>query len=119
MSGAGFPRLMNKMTIYDPAMCCSTGVCGPAVDPALVQFAGFLAQMKERGVRVERYNLAQQPMAFARSAEVRDLLQKEGPEVLPLIFIDEVLAMKGRYPEHEERAAWIRDFNRPAEEASS
>ena len=23
---------MKKMVIYDPAMCCSTGVCGPSVD---------------------------------------------------------------------------------------
>lgn len=99
---------MKQITIYDPAMCCSTGVCGPDVDPILPEFAGFLAQLKERGVEVKRYNLAQEPMAFARNVAVREILQNEGPEVLPLIFIDGDLVLKGQYPNHEERAEWIR-----------
>ena len=26
---------MKTVTVYDPALCCSTGVCGVEVDPAL------------------------------------------------------------------------------------
>jgi hypothetical protein len=29
---------MAKMQVFDPAMCCSTGVCGPSVDPTLRAF---------------------------------------------------------------------------------
>ncbi|MDH3390414.1 MAG: arsenic metallochaperone ArsD family protein, partial [Desulfobulbaceae bacterium] len=33
---------MSGIEIYDPPMCCPTGVCGPNVDPELVQFAADL-----------------------------------------------------------------------------
>ncbi|MEX2382606.1 MAG: arsenite efflux transporter metallochaperone ArsD [Opitutales bacterium] len=99
---------MKTILIYDPAMCCSTGVCGPEVDPLLPRFAGMLAQLEGQGVKVERYNLAQQPLAFAQNPTVRALLEKEGPEVLPLIFVDGEIEMKGRYPETEERSAFMK-----------
>lgn len=88
-------------------MCCSSGVCGPDVDPILPRIAGFLAQLQSCGVCVERYNLAQQPIAFAQNRDVRAILEKEGPEALPLIYIDGMLEFKGRYPETQERDALI------------
>ena len=98
---------MKLIQIYDPAMCCSTGVCGPAVDPALPRFAGLLAQLGGAGVKVERYNLAQQPVAFVQNPTVKALLDKEGTDALPAIFIDGELASKGVYPDLEQRAAWM------------
>ena len=99
---------MKKILIYDPPMCCSSGVCGPDVDPLLPRFAGVLARLEGKGVEVERYNLAQQPLAFAQNQEVRAILENEGPEALPLIYIDGVLEMKGHYPETEERGALVK-----------
>jgi hypothetical protein len=61
---------MKKLEIYDPAMCCSTGVCGVEVDPVLVQFAADLSWVGEQGVSVTRYNLGQEPQAFAVNAAV-------------------------------------------------
>ena len=49
---------MSKLQVFDPAMCCSTGVCGPSVDPALAHFASDLEALKSAGVVVERFNLA-------------------------------------------------------------
>ncbi len=98
---------MKTITVYDPAMCCSSGVCGPDIDPLLPRFAGMLAQLEGHGIKVERYNLAQEPIAFAQNPEVRAVLEKEGPEALPLIYIDGVLELKGRYPETGERAAFV------------
>lgn len=89
-------------------MCCSTGVCGPAVDPILPQFAGFLHQLKAHGVRVERYNLAQQPLAFVQNAKVKAFLDAQGAERLPLIFIDGEVVLEGAYPDHDTRVAWSR-----------
>ena len=54
--------------VFDPAMCCSTGVCGPSVDPELARFAADLDWLKKQGVTVERFNLSQQPAAFADDA---------------------------------------------------
>jgi hypothetical protein len=98
---------MKSIQVYDPAMCCSTGVCGPDIDPILPQVAGFLYQLKEHGVTVERYNLSQQPLAFVQNRQVNALLQSEGVEVLPLFFIDGELALKGCYPDHEKRKEWL------------
>ncbi len=33
---------MTTIEVFDPAMCCSTGVCGPQVDPDLARFAADL-----------------------------------------------------------------------------
>ena len=60
---------MTKLAVYDPPMCCSTGVCGPAVDPVLPRVAADLDWLKRQGVQVERYNLAQQPQAFASNPD--------------------------------------------------
>jgi len=98
---------MKTLQVYDPAMCCSSGVCGPDIDPILPQVAGFLHQLKEHGVVVERYNLSQQPLAFVQNPKVKLLLQTEGVEALPLFFIDGELALKGSYPDHDKRKEWM------------
>jgi hypothetical protein len=98
---------MKSIQVYDPAMCCSSGVCGPDIDPILPQVAAFLHQLKEHGVSVERFNLSQQPMAFVQNPEVKSLLQSEGTEVLPLFFIDGHIALKGAYPDHDKRKEWL------------
>lgn len=90
--------------VFDPAMCCSTGVCGPSVDPVLVRFAADVEWLKSKGVTVERFNLSQQPQAFVSSPAVRSLLEKEGTECLPVILIDEQVAFEGGYPTRAEMA---------------
>ena len=55
---------MKTIQVYDPPMCCSTGLCGTEIDPALVRFAALLTQLSQKGIQVERYNLSQQPMAL-------------------------------------------------------
>jgi hypothetical protein len=110
---------MKTIQVYDPPMCCSTGICGPDIDPDLVNFAAMLSQLANAGVKVERYNLGQQPMAFAQNPAVKDALQKEGAEVLPLVYLDGEVYMKGRYPNHDERPALFRAAMGVKEEAAS
>ncbi len=87
-------------------MCCATGVCGPGVDPELVQFATLLRELGARGVTVERYNLGQQPLAFVENPAVKAALDSRGMETLPLTFVDGAECLAGRYPTKDERAAW-------------
>ena len=98
---------MKSISVYDPPMCCSTGVCGPTVDPVLPRFAGLLAELGRAGVRVERFNLAQQPLPFVQNAEVKALLERGGAEALPAIFVDGRLALHGSYPDAATAAAWV------------
>jgi hypothetical protein len=95
---------MKRVEVFDPPMCCSTGVCGPTVDPALVRFAADLHWLANQRVAVERYNLAQQPQAFAANADVRAALTEDGNACLPLIVVDGIIASKGTYPARNELA---------------
>jgi AhpD family alkylhydroperoxidase len=95
-----------KVTVFDPAMCCSTGICGPSVDPQLVRFAADLDWLKSRGALVERFNLSQQPAAFAGDAEVKGALEAKGEAGLPLIKMDGVVKSVGGYPSREQLATW-------------
>jgi hypothetical protein len=94
--------MMKKIEVFDPALCCSTGVCGTEVDQVLVDFSADVDWLKHAGGQIERYNLAQQPMAFADIAVVRGFLECSGAEGLPLILLDGEIAMAGRYPTRKE-----------------
>ena len=93
---------MKRLEVFDPPMCCSTGVCGPKVDPALVRFAADLHWLANQRIAVERYNLAQQPQAFAANALVKGALKEHGNDCLPLILVDGSIISEGRYPSREE-----------------
>lgn len=93
-----------KIEIYDPAMCCSTGVCGPSVDPELVRIQDALRQIQKQApsVEVARYGLSTEPQAFVANTAVAELLKNDGPQCLPLCFVDGILIRKGGYPDNEQ-----------------
>ncbi|WP_410512293.1 arsenite efflux transporter metallochaperone ArsD [Paenibacillus sp. BR2-3] len=97
---------MKSIEIYDPAMCCSTGVCGPGVDPELIRMSAVVHNLKKKDVSVSRYNLSSEPDAFVRNEVVKQLLTDEGPDVLPVILVDGQVAKKQGYPSNEELEAW-------------
>jgi hypothetical protein len=92
------------LRVFDPAMCCSTGVCGPSVDPELARFAADVAWLEAQGVSVERYNLSQAPGVFAETPAVREALER-GTEVLPIVLVGDRIAVEGSYPSRETLAA--------------
>lgn len=98
---------MKTIQVYDPPMCCSTGVCGPAVDPKVVRFAADVKWLGEQGVAVERYNLAQTPIAFAENEVVRAALTAKGEAALPLILAEGKVVFGGSYPSREELAGLL------------
>ena len=98
---------MKNLQIYDPPMCCSTGICGVDIDTELVRFASLLNQLSKEDIKVERYNLASDPMAFAQNPVVKEILEKEGDSALPVIFRDGQVLLKGRYPDQIERSEWV------------
>ena len=89
---------MITLKIYDPAMCCSSGVCGPNVNEKLVQLSIFLKGLDKGDYSVERYNLSQQPDAYVSNQAVARILKDKGTDVLPLFFVDDKLVCSGDYP---------------------
>lgn len=92
---------MKTLKIYDPAMCCSTGVCGPDVDPRLVQLANYLKHLDSCSVKVERYNLSQEPAAYT-TGPVAAALKEKGTDALPFVMVDDEIITVGEYPDLEK-----------------
>jgi hypothetical protein len=97
--------MTTTVDIYDPAQCCATGACSPDADDELAQFASSLEWLKERGIRVSRYNLGHQPGAFAQNALVKSTLQSNGVGCLPLVLADGAIVAQGGYPTRDELAS--------------
>ena len=97
---------MKTLQIFDPAMCCSTGVCGPSVDQKLVRLAADVAYLKSQGIEVTRFNLGHQPDAFATNPLVLSEMGSEA-ENLPIFVIDGVVKAKATYPDRRELAGWF------------
>ena len=91
-----------NIQIYDPAMCCSSGMCGPDIDPVLVKMNDAVLTLKKQGLKIERYNLAQQPKEFLQNKTVAALLHKNGKKSLPVTIVNGEVFMTGRYPSYEE-----------------
>lgn len=93
--------------VYDPAMCCSTGVCGPDVDDEIVDFANDVKWLKTQGLEIKRYNLGQEPEQFKMCVPVLTRLQKEGADVLPIILVNGEVVSEGGYPDREQLTNWL------------
>ena len=93
---------MPKLEVFDPPMCCATGVCGPGVDPKLTRVAADLDWLGKQGVSVSRHNLSQEPGAFATNATVSTALKERGNNCLPLVLLDGRVIAEGDYPSREQ-----------------
>jgi len=91
-----------KIEIYDPAMCCSSGLCGPSIDPVLIKMNEAVLALKKQGVEVTRFNLAQQPKEFMANKTVADLLHKNGKKALPVTIVNGEVFRTGEYPAYED-----------------
>jgi hypothetical protein len=92
---------MTRLDVFDPPMCCSSGVCGPNVDPLLAAFAADVDWLVSQGVTVARHNLAQDPQAFLGEPRVNELLQREGDSCLPLLLLNGEIVGQGAYPRRD------------------
>jgi hypothetical protein len=97
---------MKSIQVYDKPMCCSTGVCGPQVDPVLPRFAADLDWLRSQGHQVDRFNLSQQPAEFAKNREIHQLLSTQGTECLPVIVVDGRVVSQRGYPSREILTQW-------------
>ncbi|MCI1859704.1 MAG: arsenite efflux transporter metallochaperone ArsD [Sporolactobacillus sp.] len=99
---------MKSIQIFEPAMCCSTGVCGPSINPELIRITGAVHNLRKSGVAISRFNLTSHPGAFAKNQTIQDLLEDEGMEALPVTIADGTVVKKGSYPSNQELADWTK-----------
>jgi len=92
---------MKKMIIYEPAMCCSTGLCGVSVDPELLRISTVLSNLEKNEIKVERYNLTSAPQEFIKNEKVNQLISKS-VDNLPIVIVDGEVIITKRYPTNDE-----------------
>jgi arsenite methyltransferase len=95
---------MTQIDVFDPPMCCSSGVCGPSVDPRLAAFSADVDWLIAQGVTVVRHNLSQNPEPFVSNTRVLDLMQREGTDCLPIVLVNGEELGRGAYPRREALA---------------
>lgn len=98
---------MKKITIYEPAMCCPTGLRGVGVDPELLRISTAVNNLEEKDIEIKRYNLINSPMQFVTNKTVNEMINKNGVDELPFVLVDDQIVITGRYPTNEEIAAYL------------
>lgn len=100
-------KTIKTIEIFDPAMCCSTGVCGPSIDSELMRVATLINSLKEKGLIIKRYGLSTEPHMFVSNQIINDILQADGADILPVTLVDGKVAKKKVYPSNAEFAEWL------------
>ncbi len=98
---------MKTMSIYEPAMCCETGICGVGVDPELLRISTVFNNLQKNGITAVRFNLSSAPQAFINNTDINKLIMGDGVESLPATVIDGEIVKTKAYPTNEEIAAWL------------
>lgn len=101
--------MKTKIVIYDPPMCCSTGVCGPNPDQSLIDLQDTLKKVKKLGVEVERCLITQSPHKFRENPAIIKLIQEKQLKALPITTCNEKIVKTGAYPTFEEFEKFISD----------
>ncbi len=105
-----------KLALFEPALCCTTGVCGPEPDRDLLALQQTIHQLEQMGVHMERYAINQQPAAFVKEESVKSYLKENGISVLPLTVLDGKIIRSGAYPDAQFLSEFIPELKtvRPA-----
>jgi hypothetical protein len=91
-----------NIDIFDPEMCCSTGICGTSPDKELIRVGELVEALKAQGHQVLRHMLSRDSAAFVSNKPVYDIVLKDGVKRLPVIMVDGDVRMVGRYPQLDE-----------------
>jgi hypothetical protein len=91
-----------QVEVFDPPMCCSSGVCGPAVDIGLLDVNAMFLTLQEEGVAVQRYQMSSDLQAFLRNPEVLRLIRERQMAALPITLVKGSVLTVGAYPSLSE-----------------
>ena len=95
-----------EIKIYEKALCCESGVCGPSVDPELLRITTVIRGLNKKGFGARRYNLSMHPMEFAKNTDLTQLMKEKGMSVLPVTLLNGEIVKTGEYPSTEELSSW-------------
>ncbi len=93
-----------NLIIFEGMLCCSTGICGPEPDKALIQLSEDVKKLQAEfpGKRITRASLSFNAAAFLESPEVLKLVKDHGTDILPITVLDGKILAKQRYMSYDE-----------------
>jgi hypothetical protein len=105
------PVISGVVEIFDPPMCCSSGLCGPTIDQTLLDLSEAILTLERAGVKVARYQMTSQTDAFLGNSEVMRLVGERNTAALPITVVNDVLIKTGAYPSLAEMEAALNGGN--------
>lgn len=92
------PQNQPDVEIFDPPMCCPTGLCGPTLDQTLLDVSEMIVDLQNEGIQVERYQMTSDPQAFLSNPEVMRLVREKQMAALPIVVVRGKVIAEGSYP---------------------
>jgi len=92
------PGNRPDVEIFDPPMCCPTGLCGPTLDQTLLDLNETILRLQQEGYQVARYQMASHPQAFVGNTEVMRLVREKEMAALPIVAVRGEIIAEGKYP---------------------
>ena len=92
----------DLVELFDPPLCCPTGLCGPTLDQTLLDVNEMVLALKAEGVEVERYQMASHPHVFVKHPDVMRLVRERGMEAFPITVVAGQVVKVGAYPTRDE-----------------
>lgn len=87
-----------EVELFDPPMCCPTGLCGPTLDQTLLDVNEMVLALKAANIGIERYQMTTHPQAFINNVEVMRLVREQQLAALPITIVNGRVIKVGAYP---------------------
>lgn len=97
---------MKMIEIFEEAMCCPTGLCGPGINTDLLRISTVLDTLKRKGINISRHNLKDEPQLYVSNKTVNDFLMKNGVDGLPITMVDGEIIVSKTYPTTKQLSEW-------------
>jgi Arsenical resistance operon protein ArsD len=97
---------MRTIEIFEEAMCCPTGLCGPSINPDLLRISAVLDTLIRKGVNISRHNLKDEPQLYVANKTVNGFLMEHGVEGLPITLVDGQIVVSKTYPTTKQLSEW-------------
>ena len=103
--------MLPAVEIFDPPMCCPTGLCGPTLDQTLLDVGDMIQALQADGLRVERYQMTSHPQKFINNADVMRLVREKQMAALPITAVRGQIIKVGVYPTLTEVQPYLNGAN--------
>lgn len=96
----------KKIEIFEPGMCCPSGLCGPSVDLEILRISTVVKMLEKNNVDIKRYNLISNTSEFISNKVINDMIKEKGEQVLPVTIVDGKVEKQGVYPTNDDFTKW-------------